>query len=180
MSNRKAQNTMNDLQSSINRVAELYKSAVWAKDATALMRLYDPAVRVFDAWGVWSHEGSDAWQRTAEAWFTSLGSERVKVSFEDERFSGTPETALFSAIATYAGLSADGQPLRQLQNRITWVLRTSGHVLRIVHEHTSAPIGFEDQKAILHRAPRSLTGDRWAAGKPAGTICGLPLFQRPP
>ena len=29
--------------------------------------------------------------------------------------------------------------------------KTSGHVLRIVHEHTSAPIGFEDAKAILKR-----------------------------
>lgn len=144
---------MTDLQSSITRVAELYKAAVWAKDATALLRLYDPAVRVFDAWGVWAYEGSDAWQRTAEGWFTSLGSERVKVRFEDERFSGTPDMALFSAIATYAGQAADGQPLRALQNRITWVLRTSGHVLRIVHEHTSAPIGFDDNKAILQRAP---------------------------
>ena len=38
-----------------------------------------------------------------------------------------------------------------MQNRISWLLKTSGHVLRIVHEHTSAPIGFEDAKAILER-----------------------------
>ena len=38
-----------------------------------------------------------------------------------------------------------------MQNRLTWALRVSGHVLRIAHEHTSAPIGFEDQKAILQR-----------------------------
>ena len=30
-------------------------------------------------------------------------------------------------------------------------LRTTGHVLRIAHEHTSAPVGFEDMKAILQR-----------------------------
>jgi ketosteroid isomerase-like protein len=144
---------MNDIESAIQRVAASYKAAVRAKDAQALMRLYDPAVRVFDAWGVWSYEGADAWQRTAEAWFTSLGSEQVQVSFDDMRFSGGPDMALFSAIATYAGLAADGTPLRAMQNRITWVLRTTGHVLRIVHEHTSAPIGFEDQKAILHRTP---------------------------
>ena len=40
-----------------------------------------------------------------------------------------------------------------MQNRISWVLRTSGHVLRIVHEHTSAPIGFTDMKAMLQRDP---------------------------
>jgi hypothetical protein len=38
-----------------------------------------------------------------------------------------------------------------MHNRLSWVLRTSGHVLRIAHEHTSAPIGFEDMKAILKR-----------------------------
>ena len=42
-----------------------------------------------------------------------------------------------------------------MQNRISWVLKTSGHVLRIVHEHTSAPIGFEDTKAILERDGKS-------------------------
>jgi len=40
-----------------------------------------------------------------------------------------------------------------MQNRISWVLEMSGHVLRVIHEHTSAPIGFEDGKAILkHQA----------------------------
>ena len=38
-----------------------------------------------------------------------------------------------------------------MQNRISWVLEMSGHVLRVIHEHTSAPIGFEDSKAILKR-----------------------------
>lgn len=47
--------------------------------------------------------------------------------------------------------AADGALLRVMQNRISWVLRTTGHVLRIVHEHSSAPIGFDDGKAILRR-----------------------------
>jgi hypothetical protein len=41
-----------------------------------------------------------------------------------------------------------------MQNRMSWGLKTSGHVLRIFHEHTSAPVGFEDMKAILVREPR--------------------------
>jgi ketosteroid isomerase-like protein len=60
-----------------------------------------------------------------------------------------------SGIVTYAALSVQGEQLRSMQNRLTWVLKTSGHVLRIVHEHTSAPVGFEDAKAILSRADRS-------------------------
>ena len=142
---------MNDGEKSITRVLESYESAIFSKDVEAFMRLYDPGVRVFDAWGVWSYEGSAAWQRAVEGWFTSLGTEKVKVRFEDVQTSAGRELALVSAIVTYAGVSASGEQLRAMQNRITWVLRTTAHVLRIVHEHTSAPIGFNDSKAILER-----------------------------
>jgi ketosteroid isomerase-like protein len=141
----------NDTEKSIVRVLESYASAVFAKDVEAFMRLYDPSVRVFDAWGIWSYEGAAAWQTTVEGWFTSLGTERVKVSFAEVQSSAGRELAMVSAIATYAALSAQGEQLRAMQNRITWVLRTTGHVLRIVHEHTSAPIGFDDSKAILQK-----------------------------
>jgi ketosteroid isomerase-like protein len=142
---------VSDIDKSIARVLDAYSAAVHAKDAAAVMRLYHPDVRVFDAWGIWSYEGADAWQRAVEAWFTSLGTERVKVSFDDVETSQARESAVVSAIVTYAGVSAEGEQLRAMQNRLTWALKLSGHVLRIVHEHTSAPIGFEDQKAILQR-----------------------------
>jgi ketosteroid isomerase-like protein len=146
---------VSDDQKSIDRILETYKSAVLSRDVEAFMRLYDPGVRVFDAWGVWSYEGAEAWQRAVEGWFTSLGSERVKVSFDAVQTSAGRELTLVSAIVTYAGVSAQGEQLRAMQNRITWVLRTTGHVPRIVHEHTSAPIGFDDSKAILQRAAPS-------------------------
>jgi hypothetical protein len=38
-----------------------------------------------------------------------------------------------------------------MQNRLSWALRWVGHVPRIAHEHTSAPIAFDDTKAILRR-----------------------------
>jgi ketosteroid isomerase-like protein len=140
-----------DIDKSIARVLESYKAAVYAKDVDAFMRLYDPGVRVFDAWGVWSYEGSEAWQQAVEGWFQSLGAERVKVTFDAVKTSEGRESAVVSAVVTYAGVSAQGEELRSMQNRLTWALRVSGHVLRIAHEHTSAPIGFEDQKAILQR-----------------------------
>ena len=142
---------MAETDKAITRILETYKSAVYAKDATALIRLYDPKVRVFDTWGVWSYEGSASWQSAVEAWFTSLGTERAKVSFDDVQTSGDADFAVVSAIATYAAQSAQGEPLRSMQNRLTWVLKTSGHVLRIIHEHTSVPVGFDDAKAILQR-----------------------------
>jgi|SRR5450631_185329 len=145
---------MLDIEKAVARVFENYASAVLAKDVGAFVRLYDPKVRVFDAWGVWSYEGLENWQRAVEAWFTSLGTERVKVAFEDVQSAGTAECTVVSAIATYAGLSSEGKHLRAMQNRVTWGLKTSGHVLRIIHEHTSAPVGFEDMKAILVRERR--------------------------
>lgn len=148
---------MNDIDKAIQRVLDSYAAAVLNKDVDALMRLYDPAVRVFDTWGVWSYEGAAAWQRAVEGWLTSLGTEKVKVSFGEVKTAGGPELATLSAIVSYAGVSAQGEALRAMHNRISWVLRTSGHVLRIMHEHTSAPVGFEDMKAMLQREPA--TGD---------------------
>src|SRR5256885_3739338 len=142
---------VNDTDKSITQVLKSYESAVFSKNIEAFMRLYDPGVRVFDAWGAWSYEGAATWQRAIEGWFTSLGTETVKVSFDEVQTSGGRELAMVSAIVTYAGVSAQGEQLRTMQNRITWVLRTIGHNLRIVHEHTSAPIGFNDSKAILQR-----------------------------
>lgn len=153
---------MGDMEKGVSRIIEAYRSAAYAKDAEAFMRLYDPEVRVFDAWGVWSYEGSTAWRSAVERWFKSLATERVQVGFEEVRIAGEPALASASAMVTYAGISDDGKQLRSMTNRITWVLRATGDVLRILHEHTSAPIGFDDAKAILKRTrtasvvPRSL------------------------
>lgn len=142
---------MSELELPIARVLESYKSAVLARDVDGFMRLYDPKVRVFDTWGIWEYEDSARWQRAIEAWFNSLGTEKVKVTFDDVQTSGSRELTVVSATVTYAGVSAQGEQLRSMQNRLTWALRTSGHMLRIFHEHTSAPVGFEDAKAILQR-----------------------------
>ena len=145
---------MSDTEKSIARVLQSYAAAVLAADVEAFMRLYDPRVRVFDAWGVWSYEGSAAWRRAVEGWFGSLGNEKVKVTFDDVQTSAGRESSMVTAVVTYAGVSAEGRELRAMQNRLTWVLRTTDD-LRIVHEHTSAPIGFTDSKAILQRQAAS-------------------------
>lgn len=142
---------MSDTDKAIQQIIENYKSSAQAKDIATFMHPYDASVRVFDTWGVWSYEGKEAWQRAVEGWFTSLGPETVKVTFEDVRISAGREMAIVSAVVTYAGHSAKGEVLRSMQNRLTWGMKTIGHVPRIVHEHTSAPVGFEDAKAILRR-----------------------------
>jgi len=143
---------VSDAAKEIQRVIGSYSAAVLARDVEAFMRLYHPTVRVFDAWGIWTYEGATAWRVAVDGWFASLGSEKVKVSFAELQVTAEQTVAIVTAIVTYAAESAQGEPLRSMQNRITWVLRESGHVLRIAHEHTSAPIGFEDSKAILVRA----------------------------
>jgi len=146
---------VSDIEKQVLRALDTYKSAVLAKNAETFMHLYDSEVRVFDTWGTWSYEGAAAWRVAVEGWFSSLGNESVKVTFEDVKIAGEQGFALMSAIVTYASISPQGQDLRAMQNRISWMLRSSGHVLRIVHEHTSAPVGFEDVKAILKREAKS-------------------------
>ncbi|MEY2890218.1 MAG: hypothetical protein RJA98_126 [Pseudomonadota bacterium] len=142
---------MNDPEKQVLRALETYKSAVLAKNAETFMHLYDPDVRVFDTWGIWTYEGAAAWRIAVEGWFASLGTETVRVTFDDVKIVGEPSFASMSAVVRFAAFSADGQELRSMQSRITWVLKSRGHVLRVVHEHTSTPIGFEDTKAIFHR-----------------------------
>jgi len=144
---------VSDADRQITRVMDSYAAAVFAKDVDAFMRLYHPAVRVFDTWGVWLYQDARSWRTAVEGWFASLGSERVRVTFAEVQTSGEQALATTSAIVTYAAESAQGESLRSMQNRITWVLRETGHILRIVHEHSSAPIGFEDSKAIFTRQP---------------------------
>ncbi|WP_165393216.1 YybH family protein [Rivibacter subsaxonicus] len=145
---------MSEIEASIDRVIEAYRASVAARDIDAFMHLYDPTARVFDAWGVWSYETVPAWRVAVEGWFVSHPADRFSVVFEDVRSVSTPAFASVSAIVTYAVHSARGEQLNAMQNRLTWVLKTSGHVPRIIHEHTSAPVGFDDQKAILQRASK--------------------------
>ena len=143
---------MTDIDKSVAQLLATYGSAVAAKDITTFMRLYDPQVRVFDAWGVWTYDGASAWQQAVEGWFTSLGSDRVQVRFSEVQTTVTREMAMVSAVVTYASVSAQGQALRSIDNRISWALKLSAHVWRIVHEHTSAPLDFNNNTGILQRA----------------------------
>ncbi len=142
---------MEEPEAAVHRLLDGYAAAAHAKDADAFMRLYDPAVRVFDAWGVWSHDGAPAWREAVDGWFGSLGDERVAVRFADVSIVAGGSLAAMSAIVTYAALTASGEPLRAMDNRIGWVLRDDGRGFVVVHEHTSAPIGFDDGRAMLAR-----------------------------
>jgi ketosteroid isomerase-like protein len=142
---------MVDLESALAKLQASYISAVYKRDSEAFVRLYDPAVRVFDAWGAWEYIGTEPWRRALEGLFTAHEDETVKVTFTDTECHGTLGSAFASTMVKYAWISADGEEVRSMEHRLTWGLRTTGDVLRILHEHTSYPVGFEDMKAILQR-----------------------------
>jgi ketosteroid isomerase-like protein len=108
-------------------------------------------VRVFDMWGAWSHDGIDTWREMAEGWFGSLGDERVRVEFDDVQTTVGEDVAVLSAFVTFAGLSADGNELRSMNNRLTWGLRKTAGTWKVVHEHTSAPVEMATGKVDLKR-----------------------------
>lgn len=142
---------MKDVDEAITKLQHRYIAAVSERNVKALIQLYDPKVRIFDAWGIWEYLGTDAWQIAIEGWFSSHPSDKLRVNFSNTVIFGSAELATMTAIVTYAGIAPDGSEAQSMQNRITWVVRAAGHNLRIVHEHTSAPIGFEDMKAILKK-----------------------------
>ena len=142
---------MRDIDQAVEKLKQRYIDAVASRSANALIQLYDPKARIFDAWGVWEYNGTAAWQIAVEGWFASKPTDKLQVNFSECTIVGTLDLATMTAIVTYAGISADSKETHSMQNRMTWIFRTVGHNFRIVHEHTSAPIGFEDLKAILKK-----------------------------
>lgn len=84
-------------------------------------------------------------------WFGSLGSEQVIVELNNAQVITEHSIAIAHAFVTFKGISADGETLRAMQNRFTWLLKNREGVWKILHEHSSAPIDFETSKVILQR-----------------------------
>jgi len=137
--------------SEVGDVLEAYRDAVHAKDVEAFVAIFADDVRVFDMWGTWSHDGIDSWREMAEGWFGSLGDELVRVEFDEVQTAVGGDVAVVSAFVTFAGLSAEGEQLRSLNNRLTWGLRKSDGTWKVVHEHTSAPVEMATGKVNLKR-----------------------------
>jgi uncharacterized protein (TIGR02246 family) len=128
-----------------------YAAAVRAKDVDAFLGLYEADVRTFDLWSEWAYDGKAALREMVEEWFGSLGTDTVDVAFDEVRTQGGEDVGALSAFLTFRGLSAEGEELRSMNNRLTWVLRKDGDgTWKIAHEHTSAPAG-EGGKVQLKR-----------------------------
>jgi len=135
----------------MEEMLDAYVAAVRAKDVDAFLGLYADDVRNFDLWSVWSYDGKDALRGMVEEWFGSLGDDVVAVEFDEVRTQAGDDVGAVSAFLTFRGLSAEGEELRSMNNRLTWVLRKDGDgTWKIVHEHTSAPAG-DEGKVQLRR-----------------------------
>ena len=130
---------------------ERYAAAVRTKDVEAFLDLYADDARNFDLWGVWSYDGKDALRAMVEEWFGSVGTDTIGVEFDEVRTETGEDVAAVSAFTTFRGISAAGEELRSMNNRLTWILRREGDGWKIVHEHTSAPAG-DEGKVSLRRS----------------------------
>lgn len=138
---------MHTHQSSPLDVLAAYCQAVKTKDVEAFVSLYAEELGVFDAWDRWSSDAS-GWRAMAEGWFTSLGTERVDVEFEQVRCEEADGLAAVWALVSYLAYSEQGQLLHSVRNRYSAVLKREGTRWRILHEHTSVPVDFERGSAI--------------------------------
>ena len=134
----------------IEALFTIYKTAVFEKDLEAYTSIFDKNVRVFDMWGQWSYDGLDAWREMTKGWFTSLGSDRDVVSFDTIQIDVSADMAVASAFMRFTAVSDKGEELRFLENRLTWVARKYEDGWKIVHQHTSSPVG-SDLKVVLNR-----------------------------
>lgn len=143
---------MSNQNDPIVAMIESYKDAVLAKDVDAFCAIYDADIHIFDMWGQWSMRGIDAWRAMAQGWFSAVGNEQIIVDADHIESAITDELAVGHAIFSYTAVSADGEKLRSLDNRITVVLKRIGDVWKVIHEHTSAPIDHATLKANLKSA----------------------------
>jgi ketosteroid isomerase-like protein len=130
---------------------DAYRTAVFEKNVDAFISLYDENILVFDTWQEWTYEGIAAWKVMVKGWFESLGPVRDAVTFDDIQIHDKGDMALLTAIAKFTAVSENGEELRYLQNRLTWVAVKKVGDWKIVHQHISSPIDFETMKAILKK-----------------------------
>ena len=142
---------MADINKEIESLFETYKNAVSQKDLETYSSIFDEKVRVFDMWEQWTYDGLAAWKGMAKDWFSSLGSDRDVITFDDIQIQTSGEMAIVSAFVRFTAVSETGEALRYLDNRLTWVVLKKEGTWKIVHQHTSGPIDFKTMKVVLRR-----------------------------
>jgi len=135
----------------VRALLSVYSESALAKDVDRFMTMYATDVRVFDLWGSWELAGVAPWRDQIAEWFGSLGDERTIADFDSIEVSVGGDLATLTAMVDYSAESPSGERVRQMTNRLTWVLARTDGTWRVTHEHTSAPADVDTGKVILER-----------------------------
>lgn len=126
-----------------------YKKAAWDKDISGMIALYDETVTIFDMWGDKGFcSGLVDWSVEITDWLSSLGDEKVEVSFEMIEIQESEPIAFASALIQFQAISTNKEVLRSMKNRITLDFVKVEDLWKVRHQHISAPID-SDLSAIL-------------------------------
>ena len=141
---------MNESEKEILAVFEAYRATALAKDVGGHAALYDEDVRAFDMWGTWAIDGLPAMRAMIQHWLGSLESETVVINAQETRIEVEGSLASLEGFFTFEAFSPAGTRLRGLSSRMSWVLRRRRDAWKIVHQHSSVPLG-PGLKGILER-----------------------------
>jgi uncharacterized protein (TIGR02246 family) len=141
-----------EIENTVQRLLRTYSEAAFAKDIEAFIAIYDDDIEVFDTWGPeWLYQGVQSWRGMVGRWFGGLGDKRVLVEMEEVRIKEMQGAAFVSTFVKYTALSASGERLHSLDNRMTWLLERKEGNWKIIHEHTSAPADHATLRVSLSR-----------------------------
>lgn len=118
----------------------IYKQTAWNKDIDSMIALYDNEVMIYDMWAKGYQTGLSEWSGVIKDWLSSLGEEKVNVTFEMITLHESGDVAFASALVSYQAIAPDGNILRSMKNRITLGFQNKNDVWKVIHQHTSAPI----------------------------------------
>jgi uncharacterized protein (TIGR02246 family) len=135
----------------VRALLTVYSESAFDKDVDRFMTMYANDVRVFDLWGSWEITGVAPWRGQIAEWFGSLGDERTVAAFDGIEVSVGGDFAALTAMVDYSAESPSGERVRQMTNRLTWVLARTEGAWHVIHEHTSAPVDVDTGKVILER-----------------------------
>lgn len=127
------------MQSIIDR----YAQAVYDKNLLDFLALYSEQAYIYDTWDHWSYASRDAWAENIDYWFKGLGDELVKVDYEVQFSEEGENFGVVVADMTFRAMDKDLQPLRQITNRFSFVLKKIDGEWKIIHEHSSLPVGMD-------------------------------------
>jgi len=131
---------------------EAFKRAAFAKDVSGFLALYEDDATVFDLWKRWSYRGVAAWKEAVVEWFNHTGENRDAISLEEVTMQGQGDFRAVTGLITFSCVALNGAVLRAMHERLTWVLAKKKTGWKIVHQHTSAPVG-DDLKIRFDRDP---------------------------